>query len=122
LKTAKAQSQALTASYRAHDVWKPQPLEIASSADVYLLRRVLHDWSSAKTRVILQNLVDAMRPGARIVVVDIVITPPGTVSPLQEAFLRVFDLAMAQTFNSSERDRSDWIKLFASTTPLQHYG
>jgi 6-hydroxytryprostatin B O-methyltransferase len=58
-----------------------------------------------------------MRPGGRIVVVDIVLPPPGTVSPLQEASLRVFDLAMAQTFNSSERDRSDWIELFASTTP-----
>lgn len=104
-------------SVRAHDFMIPQPPEISRLADVYLLRKILHDWPTTTAKTILQNLVSSMKPGARIVVMDTILPLPGTVPAPQEAALRVRDLTMAQSFNSNERERSDWIELFASTSP-----
>lgn len=49
---------------------------------------------------------------------DTILPPPsGSASILSEAKLRVRDLTMAQSFNSEERELSDWEELFGSTTP-----
>ncbi|PCG99790.1 O-methyltransferase, family 2 [Penicillium occitanis (nom. inval.)] len=104
-------------SLKAHDFMQPQPPEISHLADVYLLRKILHDWPTATAHKILQNLVSSMKPGARIVVMDTILPLPGTFPTPQEAALRVRDLIMAQNFNSNERERDDWIELFGSTTP-----
>lgn len=104
-------------SLKAHDFMQPQPPEISRIADVYLLRKILHDWPTATAQKILQSLVSSMKPGARIVIMDTILPLPGTVPAPQEAALRVRDLTMAQSFNSNERERNDWIELFASTTP-----
>lgn len=36
---------------------------------------------------------------------------------MEEAALRVRDLTMAQSFNSGERELSEWVELFESATP-----
>lgn len=104
-------------SLKAHDFMHLQPPEVSRLADVYLLRKILHDWPTATAQKILQNLVSSMKRGARIVVMDTILPLPGTFPAPQEAALRVRDLTMAQNFNSNERERNDWIELFTSTTP-----
>ena len=102
-------------TFVAHDFLTPQP----SSADVYFLRKILHDWSSEHATTILQHLVTAMksRPGARLVVMETILPRPGEMAPMQEAMLRVRDLTMAQSFNSKERSLEEWEELFEGTEP-----
>jgi 6-hydroxytryprostatin B O-methyltransferase len=102
-------------TFAPHDFFTAQPL----SADLYFLRKILHDWSSEQAKSILQHLATAMksRPGARLVVMDTILPRPGELAPVQEAMLRVRDLTMAQSFNSKERALGEWEELFGSTKP-----
>ncbi|KAI0849316.1 S-adenosyl-L-methionine-dependent methyltransferase [Daldinia vernicosa] len=109
--------------FKAHSFFDPQPSHQPgpSSPDVYLLRKILHDWPAARAREILCQLATALRDGkkssARIVIMDIILPLPGTIERTQEAMLRVRDLSMAQAFNSQERKLSDWEELFESAEP-----
>ena len=94
---------------QAHDFFTPQPV---SRADVYLFRMILHDWPTADAVAILKQILPAMRlhlgGGARIVIMDTVLPPPGSMAVVEEALLRVRDLTMLQAFNSRERELSDF--------------
>jgi hypothetical protein len=61
---------------------------VPPGADSYLLSRVLHDWDDAAALRILRTVRAAMRPGARLIVIDKVIPDvpgfhPGKFSDLQ---------------------------------------
>ncbi|TPX18779.1 uncharacterized protein E0L32_011528 [Thyridium curvatum] len=95
-------------SCQAHDFFQPQPV---NGADVYLLRMILHDWADAEATQILKNLLPALAANAssRLLIMDTVLPiPEEQEDPIVEAMLRVRDLTMLQTFNSSERELSDW--------------
>jgi hypothetical protein len=96
-------------TFQAHDFFTPQPVK---NADVYFLRHILHDWADTKAVDILQNIVPAMKDGARIVVADRVLPPPGSVPMTQERMIRAADIEMMTMLNSKERTREDWIALF----------
>ena len=66
---------------------------------------------------ILNHLATALKPGALLLVMDTILPLPGSMHPTQEAVIRVRDLTMAQSFNSKEREMSDWEELFGSTMP-----
>lgn len=51
---------------------------VPEGADIYLLIRVLHDWSDDDCIRILRNCRAAMSPGARLLVVDQIIEPDPT--------------------------------------------
>lgn len=85
-----------------------QPVQ---DADVYLLRMILHDWADQEARIILQNVHDAMKPGARLIIMDTASPDSGTISPPQESQLRVRDLTMRETFNAHEREMEEWANL-----------
>lgn len=88
-----------------------------TEGDIYLLRKILHDWPFDAAHTILQGLVDAIQPGASILVMDTILPRAGTTSARHEALLRVRDLTMMQSFNSRERELDDWLGLFGSTRP-----
>jgi hypothetical protein len=74
----------------AHDMFTEQPVK---EADVYLLRFVMHDWPDKYCVKILENLVCALKKGARIVIQDHLLPEVGTLSLLQEMQIRyVLDL------------------------------
>ncbi|USP77426.1 hypothetical protein yc1106_04700 [Curvularia clavata] len=120
-------SDAVTSRVRfaAHDFFMPQPPRDSGSApDIYLLRRVLHDWSDEQAHEILQHLAVAIQDGgnprARLIIMDAIVPAPGTLSRVQEATIRFRDLTMAQLFNTKERELNEWKQLFAATDPRLH--
>lgn len=97
-------------TFEAHDFFQAQPV---LDADVYLLRMILHDWPPAEATSIVTNIYKALKPGARIVVMDTALPVPGSIGLSQEAQLRARDLTMMETFNAHERDMDEWYGLFA---------
>lgn len=72
-------------SYMVHDMFDEQPVK---GADAYYFRKVTHDWPKAECVKILQNLLPAMKPGARVLVSDYVLPPPGESTKIQDKLLR----------------------------------
>ena len=73
-------------TFMAHDFLNEQPVE----ANCYLFRRIFHNWPDAYCVRILQNLIPALQPGARIVINDNVMPEPNTVGLIAERKIRYF--------------------------------
>ncbi|KAJ0162813.1 6-hydroxytryprostatin B O-methyltransferase [Colletotrichum tanaceti] len=89
------------------DFFQPQAV---LDAHVYFLRMIIHDWPDGDARVILRNLRAALEanPGARILIMDTILPPPGSTTLQHEQQLRVRDLMMMQVFNARERELENW--------------
>lgn len=76
---------------------------------------ILHDWPSTDAITILKAHLEALKanPHARLIVMDTVLPLPGSISPVEEALLRVRDLTMIQAFNSKERELGEFLQLFS---------
>ncbi len=84
--------------------------ESVPEADLYLLKFVLHDWSDEECVRILQQCRHAMKPGGRVVVVDMVagtLDDPGTA-----ALMDLNMLAIAP--GAREHDLADFDRFFAA--------
>ncbi|MFB6817914.1 methyltransferase [Streptomyces sp. NPDC056347] len=77
------------------------------SGDLYLLKRILHDWNDEQSATILRNCRRAMTPGGRVLVVDAVV-PPGN-EPHQS---KTVDLMMMASLTGRERTEEDFTQLF----------
>ncbi|KAL7784050.1 O-methyltransferase domain-containing protein [Trichoderma afarasin] len=100
-------------SFQVHDFFTPQPV----SASAYIFRNIFHDWPDKYVVKILQQLVPALTPGARIALFDIIMLPdydekrqrpPLPVRKMQGAF----DMQMLVLFNAKERTAEDWTIVF----------
>lgn len=94
--------------FQSHDFFAPQPVK---GADVYFFRWILHDWPNKHCISILRALIPALKPGARMVLMDAVIPEPGVLSPYQERTIRDYDIMMRVLFNARERSESGWRNL-----------
>ncbi|WP_436975672.1 methyltransferase [Nonomuraea angiospora] len=82
---------------------------VPSGGDVYLLASVLHNWGDDDAVRILRNVRHAMKPGGRVLVLEVVL--PDDAEPHLGKDL---DLRMLAIFNGgSERSRQDYANLFA---------
>ncbi len=95
-------------SFQHHNFFTPQPLK---DVEVFLLRIVIHDWPNQEATQIIRNLVDSMKPGGKLIIMDTVLPRPGSLPAVTEASLRYRDLAMMQVHNSKERDLDEWVDL-----------
>ena len=95
-------------SLTTHDFFQPQ----TESADAYLFRHIFHAFSDKYAIDILRALVPALRPGARVIINDIVLPAPGLLSQLEEKSIRTMDVLMKAVCNSWEREVDDWRSLF----------
>ena len=77
-----------------------------SGGDVYLLSNVLHDWDDAATSI-LRTIHEAMRPEARLLVVENVLDAPGRTAP-QQRDLHLVDLHMLVMFGARERTKAEY--------------
>ncbi|ETS73767.1 hypothetical protein PFICI_14713 [Pestalotiopsis fici W106-1] len=100
--------------FMAHDFLTKQPI---CNAEVYVLRLILHNWSDKYCVRILRNLIPALKPGARIVVIDNVAPAPGSISNWAETRLRNTDLIQKVMQNSHERDLGGWERVFKAADP-----
>jgi trans-aconitate methyltransferase len=82
--------------FMAHDFFEEQPVK---DADVYFFRWTLHNWPDKYCIKILRALVPALKNGARILVMDFVMPPPGVLPNNMERKLRsvLNDLEINQT-------------------------
>src|SRR5258708_1419331 len=68
-------------------------------ADIYLLKNILHDWDDGQSVRILENCRQAMRPGGRVIVVELIlgeIGKPGP-APLMDLNMMVMLTGRART-------------------------
>jgi hypothetical protein len=67
-----------------HDFFTPQPI----TADIYYFRWIFHNCSDVYAIKILQNLVPALKPGAKILINDGILPEPGTIGVMEEKSIR----------------------------------
>lgn len=51
---------------------------VPAGHDTYVIKNVLHDWADAEAIVILDQIARAMAPGGKLLIVEQLVTPPGT--------------------------------------------
>ncbi|KAL8650148.1 MAG: hypothetical protein Q9210_003995 [Variospora velana] len=95
--------------FMEHDFFKEQPVK---DADIYMLRWILHDWSDKYAARVLQALIPALKPGAKVMLFEQVIPVSGAIPKFQERAYRSMDLTMWATHNAKERELEDWKELF----------
>ncbi|KAM0478967.1 hypothetical protein ACHAPX_004945 [Trichoderma viride] len=95
-------------SLTTHDFFQPQ----TETGDAYLFRHIFHAFSDKYAINILRALIPGLKPGARIIINDIVLPDPGVVSRLEEKSIRTMDVLMKAVCNSREREMDDWRSLF----------
>jgi hypothetical protein len=98
-------------SFQTHNMFDPQPV----SADIYMLKWILHDWPDVESVAILRALTPALKPGARVVFIDYVgkQEPSDVQLPRSiEAFGTATDLRMMALFNAKERPVQAWKEIF----------
>lgn len=87
---------------------------------VFFLRMVCHNWPDKDVARIIQPLLPSVRAGTRLVVMDMMVPPPGTVPETMEWWMRSLDMEMMLEFNSRVRAKEDWERLFAGISPGLH--
>jgi hypothetical protein len=102
----------LSAAPDVADRWEPVAgsfLDEVPPGDVYLVKRVLHDWDDPTCVRILRNCVAAMRSGGRILVFDAVL--PAGDTPHQA---KALDLLMMTLMPGHERTEEQFRDVFRS--------
>lgn len=87
----------------AGDFFKSVP-----SADTYLLKHILHDWTNEDCIKILSTIVKFKKTSSKVIVLEMIIPPPGT--PSTTALL---DLNMLTVCPGRERTVQEFEELFA---------
>lgn len=67
--------------FMTHDFFTPQPVK---DADVYHFRAIFHDWPDGHCIRLLQNLIPALKKGAKVIIVDPRTPDPLKMQPWQE--------------------------------------
>lgn len=83
-------------------------VNVPSGADAYMLRWIIHDWAEPKALAILSSVRKAMKPGARLVLVESVI--PDTPDPDMGKWM---DLIMLIMVGGRERTAAEYRELYA---------
>ncbi|EXJ91409.1 hypothetical protein A1O1_04521 [Capronia coronata CBS 617.96] len=97
-------------SFMEHDFFDLQPVK---GADIYFMRYILHNWSDKYAARILENIVPALKDGARIVCCEFLPGDEATTRWTDKQPLNM-DMIQAIGWNSIERTASDWKRLFSS--------
>jgi hypothetical protein len=77
------------------------------SADVYVMKHILHDWDDARCIQLLANCAHAMRPGGRVMIAELVL--PDTDAP---GLAPLMDINMMAIVPGKERTQAQYARLF----------
>ena len=78
------------------------------AGDAYVLKHIVHDWPDDKAAAILRNCRAAAKPGAKLVLVEMVIPPGNGPSPG-----KLLDLEMLVVASGRERTEGEYAHLLA---------
>ncbi|KAF4917796.1 Sterigmatocystin 8-O-methyltransferase [Colletotrichum viniferum] len=96
----------LPIEWQIHNAFHPQPVK---GADVYFMRRVLHDHSDAIGANILKMICEAMDQKSRILIEDMI--APDLHGEDSEWFINHADIVMMMMHNAKERTLGQWESL-----------
>jgi precorrin-6B methylase 2 len=82
---------------------------IPAGADACLMKFILHDWNEEKSTQILKTIHAALKPGGRLLVVELVV-PPGN----EPSLSKWMDLNMLAMTGGRERTEVEFATLFAA--------
>lgn len=82
---------------------------LPGGGDIYIFKRVLHDWDDATCVALLRRCREVIAPDARILVVDAVIPPGNDPHPA-----KIVDLVMMSVLPGRERTEREFADLFAA--------
>ena len=80
-----------------------------SGGDVYLMSHVIHDWSEEQCRTILGNCRRVMKPGSRLLLIEMVLPPGDAPHPG-----KLLDMMMLVAPGGQERTAEEYRTLLAS--------
>lgn len=80
---------------------------VPEGADLYTLKHIIHDWDDAKSVAILKNVRAAMKPEARVAVIEMVVPEGNEPSPA-----KILDLQMMVMENGKERTEAEYRALY----------
>jgi hypothetical protein len=83
--------------------------EVPGGGDVYLLKKVLHDWADEPAAAILRSVRAALPEGARLLVVEHVVLPGN-----EPSFAKLLDLLMLVYAGGRERSEAEFRLLLAT--------
>jgi hypothetical protein len=76
---------------------------IPKNADLYILKRILHDWNDQECVTILQHCYNAMPDNARLLIIEAIVAPENT-----RDFAKDVDIEMMVLFGGKERTKKEW--------------
>ena len=84
---------------------------VPAGADGYMMKHIVHDWSDDHCVRLFQNVRKALAPGGRLLVLEMVVPPPG-----QPHMSKLLDLEMLlMTEGGRERTEAEFAALFAKS-------
>jgi SAM-dependent methyltransferase len=82
---------------------------VPAGGDAYLMKHIIHDWPDDKAATILKNCRQAVNPGGRLLLVEIVIKPEN-----EPDLGKILDLEMLVLPSGRERTEAEYARLFAT--------
>jgi hypothetical protein len=83
---------------------------VVEGGDVYLMKQIIHDWDDERATKVLRNCRLAMKPHARLLLVENVV-PPGN----GPAHAKLLDLEVLLALGGQERTEKEYRELYAAT-------
>jgi hypothetical protein len=84
--------------------------EVPTGGDAYILKHILHDWDDERSMAILKRCRAAMRPGARVLIIEMLVEP-GTGC----AYPKFLDLEMLVSYTGRERTAHEYAQLLSAS-------
>ena len=82
---------------------------VPQGADVYVLKKVVHDWNDKQAAVILRNCRDAMTPHGRVLIAETIIPAGNEPNPI-----KLIDVNMLAVTGGLERTQAEYASLLAA--------
>lgn len=83
---------------------------VPPGADVYILKKVIHDWDDERAVRILRNCRDAMNPHGKVLIAETIIPRGNESNPI-----KLIDAAMLVVTGGVERTEAQYAALFAAS-------
>jgi hypothetical protein len=81
---------------------------VPAGGDAYLMKHIIHDWPDDRATTILRNCREGVKPGGKLLLVELVIAPGNTAD-----LAKVIDLEMLAIASGQERTEVEYRQLLA---------